>query len=246
MFTVLTVASVRSGRLDALDWRVWNDRPERQWPELKPSARALTYLGLRAPTAAIALFFAWRLSRRARTWRPLVVLIGALLALNLVVGVLKIALGRAKAETGSGEYFAGGLMYPSGHSANAVVTWGVLAYLCVAYARASRRTAAVLAFLPTPAVAAGSWFLGSHWLTDLVAGWLIGAAVLIGAVECDRAARRRQRRAASRAAEPVAVRTSRRRLVVPQARDLDGLDDAPAALDVREDLVAPRRPSGEA
>ena len=217
LFVALTVASVRGGRLDALDWRVWHDRPERQWPELKPSARVLTYFGLRAPTAAIALFFAWRIARRVRTWRPVIVLAGSLLGLNLVVGILKIVLGRAKAETGSGAYFDGGLMYPSGHSANAVVTWGVLAYLAVAYARASRRTAAILAFVPTPAVAAGSWFLGSHWITDIVAGWLIGAVILVAAVQWDREARRRSRR---RAADVQARRSADAQagtLVLPEA-----------------------------
>src|SRR3954452_21910894 len=78
LFAVMTVASVHGGALDALDWHVWRTRPERHWPALKPCARALTYLGLRAPTAAIALFYAWRLSRRVRSWRPLVVLVGSL------------------------------------------------------------------------------------------------------------------------------------------------------------------------
>ena len=55
-----------------------------------------------------------------------------MLALNLAVLVLKLALGRGQAGTDPA-FFVGGMAYPSGHTANIVLVYGLVAYLLSRY-----------------------------------------------------------------------------------------------------------------
>ena len=70
--------------------------------------------------------------------------------------------------------------FPSGHTLNAVVVIGMIAYLLI-LRRHSRRARAAIG---TTAVVFGLTvglsrvFLGHHWFTDILAGWLLGAAWL--------------------------------------------------------------------
>ena len=185
-FVGLTVLIAVPGPVRELDWAFWNQGWEWRYPG-KRVMTALTVVGQRGPALGLAALVVARVARRRRTWRPLVVLAGSQLLLNAVVSVLKYGLGRAKAETGSAELFAGGTMYPSGHSSNAVVVWGVLAYLLITYGGVRpRKRVVALAALPSVVVAASTLFIGSHWLTDVVGGVLVGIALLAVTVAVDR------------------------------------------------------------
>jgi membrane-associated phospholipid phosphatase len=95
------------------------------------------------------------------------------------VGAVKIGTGRLGPHYahvyGSNEIFLGGGIFPSGHTANAVVTWGVVAYLATRW----RRSGAVLAGWMGLSVGATTVYLGTHWVTDVLAGWCAGALVLL-------------------------------------------------------------------
>jgi undecaprenyl-diphosphatase len=76
---------------------------------------------------------------------------------------------------------AGGWAYPSGHTTQAVATWGVLALLLAVHAGPRRRAllglgATSLALL----VGASRIYLGVHWPTDVLGGATMSAAVLAG------------------------------------------------------------------
>ena len=74
----------------------------------------------------VLAWLGWR-AWRHRTLHPLLVLGTSLLLLNITVGAVKYGLGRLgphyATTVGSAEMFAGGDIFPSGHTANAVVTW---------------------------------------------------------------------------------------------------------------------------
>jgi undecaprenyl-diphosphatase len=130
------------------------------------------------PILVVAMVVA---ARRTRSWRPVVVAVGAVLALNFVVGILKIGLGRGQPESADPSFFVGGMAYPSGHTSNILLVYGLIVYLLGRYAGASRRTRValwtVVAVLSMTMVGT-SLTLNWHWFADLVAGLLCGAMVL--------------------------------------------------------------------
>jgi membrane-associated phospholipid phosphatase len=182
LYAVIVVAVLIRADLVRLDWQVMLFRPYKQWPQLHEFLDYFVVLGQRGPTAVlVAAWLGWR-SWRQRTLRPLLVLGTALLALNATVGAVKIGLGRLgphyATSVGSAELFAGGDIFPSGHTANAVVTWGILAYL--ATTPRARRVLSVVAANFALGVGATTVYLGTHWVSDVLLGWAAGLLILLG------------------------------------------------------------------
>ena len=70
---------------------------------------------------------------------------------------------------------AGGSAFPSGHSATAAATYAAVAFvLCRTQPRSRRIAISAAAVVITIAVAASRVLLGVHWVTDVVAGVLVG------------------------------------------------------------------------
>jgi membrane-associated phospholipid phosphatase len=146
-------------------------------PGLWPFINTYVMLGQRAPVTFAALpWIAWRCWRmRART--PLLRLLVALIVLNLSVGVVKVFVGRNGPlhTPNAHDVFAGGNIYPSGHTSNAVVMFGLLAWMAVRHRRAA---IAAAVFVPLT-VGLCTIYLDTHWFSDVVGGWLAGALVLL-------------------------------------------------------------------
>jgi len=151
--------------------------------------RRLDDLGLRWLTATVLLAAAAYIAYKFKTWRPLNLAVLSLLALNLVVGVFKLFLGRTKPRDGIDLIHAGGMSYPSGHASNAVLSWGILAYLIYRYAKVDRyqgrlATAGVVTISLTICIV--SLIRHTHWFTDLLGGLFIGSALLVAVIAVDR------------------------------------------------------------
>ncbi|WP_326696757.1 phosphatase PAP2 family protein [Streptomyces sp. NBC_01754] len=180
-YLAIVVAVLVSSWLVALDWKVMLFRPYQQWPELHAFLDYYVVLGQRGPTAVmVAAWLGWR-SWRQHTLRPLLTLGTSLLLLNVSVGAVKLGLGRLgphyATQIGSAELFAGGDIFPSGHTANAVVTWGILAYLATT-PRARRYLSAVSAAVSL-GVGLTTVYIGTHWLSDVLLGWAAGLLILL-------------------------------------------------------------------
>jgi membrane-associated phospholipid phosphatase len=160
--------------------------PPREWV---PFLHLLDRIGQRAVALPIlAAVLVW-VYRRSPSWRPVALAAVSVFVLNLVVLLLKVGLGRAAPNTADPSFFAGGMAYPSGHSANIVLVYGLVAYLVSAYAGSGRTTQAAL--WGTVTVLAVTMVLTSltlnwHWFADLVAGLLVGGIVLELTATCDR------------------------------------------------------------
>ncbi|MCP3783853.1 phosphatase PAP2 family protein [Micromonospora sp. A3M-1-15] len=188
----LTVA-LASGHLLGLDRAVadWADshRPAAAfWV-----ARVLNFLGQGTPLTLLAAGVGVVVGLRLRSVRPILPPVVAFLLTNLTIGPLKLSTDRAapsasvkppylpEADTvrlfhTDGVY---GMSYPSGHVANAIVWYGVLALLLPALLRTVGRTVparlvTVVRVLPPLIVLSTTTYLGWHWLTDSVAGLLLG------------------------------------------------------------------------
>ena len=151
--------------------------------------RRLDDLGLRGLTATVLILAASFIAYKFKTWRPLNLAFLSLILLNLVVGTFKLVLGRTKPRDGFDLIHVGGMSYPSGHASNAVLSWGILAYLIYRYAKVDRyqgrlASAGVVAISLTVCIV--SLIRHTHWFTDLLGGFFIGSALLVAVIAVDR------------------------------------------------------------
>ena len=147
-------------------------------------------LGLRWFTVTVLLITATLISRRFKSWRPLNLSLISLLFLNVFVGAAKIGFGRCKARQDFDTcMFTDGMAYPSGHISNALVTWGLFAYIIFRYTHRAPFEGFKLYWLVavvTIAVGFASLIRNTHWFTDLLGGMFIGGAILVLVVAIDR------------------------------------------------------------
>lgn len=149
-------------------------------PGWRPWINGYVIFGQRGPaTLAFLPLFGW-IAWRSRSKRPLVMLGTALVLLNVTVGVVKYATGRVGpmhvADSDVHDVFAGGNIYPSGHVSNAVVLYGLVAWIIGAR---WRKLAIAAAVLLSVTVGLSTVYLRTHWFSDVVGGWLAGALVLL-------------------------------------------------------------------
>ncbi|MGC4962653.1 phosphatase PAP2 family protein [Gordonia sp. DT218] len=116
---------------------------------------------------------------------PEAVLVGAGSAVGYLAMVgLKHLFGRPRPPTVDRLLDIDTYSFPSGHAMMSTIVFGLLAaaaFRLSAWVRAHRF---VLAIAPIWAIAIGCSrvYLGVHWTTDVLAGWLIGAAWVAGCV----------------------------------------------------------------
>jgi membrane-associated phospholipid phosphatase len=188
-FIVVTQQVITNGPLIALDARIANAGRVDFPSGIDFILMRIDDLGLRGLTATSLMIAAIYISRRFKTWRPLNLAILSIIALNLAVGLAKLLIGRTKPQLNVDLIYAGGLSYPSGHASNAILSWGVLAYLIYRYAHVDRyrgRLASAGVALISMSVCFVSLFRNTHWLSDLVGGLFIGAALLVMVIAIDR------------------------------------------------------------
>ena len=188
-FLVVTQQVLTNGPLVAYDKEI-NSQPKPQFEGLAGFIlRHLDDLGLRGLTATVLLIAATFIAYKFKTWRPLNLALISLLSLNLVVGTFKLVLGRTKPRDGFDLLHAGGMSYPSGHASNAVLSWGILAYLIYRYAKVDRyqgRLASAGVVLISLTVCVVSLIRHTHWFSDLLGGLFVGSALLVAVIAIDR------------------------------------------------------------
>jgi membrane-associated phospholipid phosphatase len=109
--------------------------------------------------------------------------VAGLLVLAVGQGVrvaLAAAIGRSRPPKNDWEMHAAGFSFPSGHTATATLAAGLLCLGLICWARGVWRFA-VMAVLGLWALldGVGRVYLGVHWPTDVLAGWLLGALLTV-------------------------------------------------------------------
>lgn len=124
-----------------------------------------------APIAtALVLWLAWKLKQ----WWPIVITATAATCSVLTTTLVKQWLGRPRPDhIFAVAPFEHAPSFPSGHTLNAVVVFGIIAMLY-----ASRR-AYITAGIYIVLMGASRIWLGHHWFSDVLAGWMLGIAWLL-------------------------------------------------------------------
>ncbi|WP_377643770.1 phosphatase PAP2 family protein [Oryzobacter terrae] len=140
-----------------------------------------TDLGGTVGMPVIALVVVVVLALRRRSWLPVVLMVAAAAGSLLFTVLGKDLVGRARPPLALAvPPYESSPSFPSGHTLNATVVLGVSAYLLMLGLRHGRTRTAVAAVVVVLVVAMGlsRVWLGHHWLTDVIAGWLVGVAWL--------------------------------------------------------------------
>jgi membrane-associated phospholipid phosphatase len=187
-FVALTVALV-NGHLLTLDQRVADWAFDHQPGPVYWTARVLNYFGQGGQVLTpVALILTGVLAWRTRSVRAFFPFVAAYLLTYLTIGPAKIYFDRAAPTfTGldktvmfnpyaSGKY---AMSYPSGHLGNSLVWYAVIALLVTALLKRplTRPQTLAVRVVPVVIVFCTTVYTGFHWLTDSVAGLLLGVVL---------------------------------------------------------------------
>lgn len=138
-------------------------------------------------TGIVAIVLSWR-------WRDITPLILTVIAAGgslLMTVVGKDAIGRARPPLADAvPPHETSMSFPSGHSLNAIVIIGILAYLLIRHLwdRPAwlKVLIGVLAAVYAVTMGLTRVYLGHHWFTDVLAAWVLGLAWLAVVIACHR------------------------------------------------------------
>jgi undecaprenyl-diphosphatase len=149
-------------------------------PSVNLLATMVTGLGSFPVLVGVAVLTSAGLWLRTRRLAPPTLIFLGLGIVACTVYLLKIAVGRPRPSTlalignPSSDY-----SFPSGHTANGTVTWLLAALLLTVGLRAAiRRAAITAAAVVSISIGLSRVYLGYHWLSDVIAGWLLGSTAV--------------------------------------------------------------------
>ena len=160
------------------DPRILHDVISHRGPVLTPLAKVVTTFGT-SPVAYTVVVIAGVLAARTRRgWWPLVFAAVVLLSGQLVRLVLNRGVARARPPHDLWLMHAGGYSFPSGHTTTAALAYLIAASLLALRWPNFRIAGFAIAGLCALAVGLSRVYLGVHWPTDVLGGWLLAGTWL--------------------------------------------------------------------
>lgn len=150
-------------------------------PALNAFATGYTDIAGTVGMPIVAITVLLFLAIRRRSWTPVILIVGAGAGSLLMTIAGKDLIGRHRPPLADAvppyEYSPS---FPSGHTLNATVIAGIIAYVLMLRQQSARIRAVtiIVAVLFAFTVGLSRVFLGHHWFTDVLAGWTLGAAWL--------------------------------------------------------------------
>ena len=178
----------------------WFDDPKREWvysirnPALTEVLKVITYMGNWQTITLLCIVLL--LFRKTRLRYGVPVSAGAIFV-TIFNRIIKLIFKRPRPEESLHLIEEGGYSFTSGHSITSMVVFGLLIYLVRKYVRNRKAANILTAALAVPWIFIGlsRIYMGVHFPSDVLAGWALGAAVLVGIIviveKCD--ARRKQK-----------------------------------------------------
>lgn len=180
-FVLLAVLVSRSVSAFAVDVTIHDWLMAHRTATLTTAALAVTATGASSLAVPVVLALALLAGRGTGLGRLLPVVIAAAVLLSGILVRLTVSnvVGRIRPPRGDWAGYAHGYAFPSGHTTTSALTAGVLAGLALERLNGRLRTV-VLVLLACWAIAVGLTraYLGVHWPSDVVGGWLLALAWL--------------------------------------------------------------------
>lgn len=178
-----------SGRLAALDERVLTLAVSWRSPGLDTAVTHVTDIGgpVGMPILALVATAIMTIAWRSRT--PIILMVIAAIGSLAMTTAGKDLVGRSRPPLSLAvPPYETSPSFPSGHTLNAVVLTGVVVYLVLRRLEQKRSRIAVLVagIVFAVAISLSRVYLGHHWLTDVIAGWLLGLGWLAAVITAHR------------------------------------------------------------
>ncbi len=183
-FSTLVFQVVGEGSLTELDGRLADDMNDvvHGTPGAVGALQLVSWLGRAVWLAAVVAAGAWLLWRTGRR-RLAAFLVVTAVGGGIVNTAVKIAVDRPRPVVDHPVATAFGKSFPSGHSMASTVCYGALvaSFLPSVPRRARAATVGATALLVL-AIGCSRLLLGVHFLSDVVGGYVLGTAWLVGAI----------------------------------------------------------------
>ncbi len=178
----LADSATESNGLAAFDPRLTTDVLGVRSTPLTDLARALTFIGDVPVLCVLVVVAAYLFWRRTGSYRAPGLLLAAMAGSAVLTTGLKSLVGRHRPGIA---YVLGpvdtGYAFPSGHTLNSAVFFGTVAALVLGGLQSRRARVSVVlgAALISLGIGLSRLYLGYHWATDVLAGWLVAMTWLI-------------------------------------------------------------------
>jgi len=174
-FAVIWVVVARMTWPGRLDVRITTWAAQHRTDVFTTFFEAITHLGSMSFLIPAAALFGGFLLIRRKEWKPLVLAALTLTVTGVSYSLVKTLVARPRPPAVSRITDATGWAFPSGHAAQAVAFWGLVAVLLAAGRSRRTRVASLgAAFALAVAIGISRIYLGAHWTTDVLAGWALG------------------------------------------------------------------------
>lgn len=172
---------VQTGYLDGFDdavrYRVYSMRSDK----LTAFWKFITHIGDRYVVIMLGVILLLKKSLREKYGVKFAI---AALSSTALYQIMKYIFQRPRPDLALRLIEQGGYSFPSGHSMNCLVSYGILIYLLLRYCE-NRRLAKLLSFglgLLTILIGFSRVYVGVHYPTDIIGGWSLGIAVLVATI----------------------------------------------------------------
>lgn len=115
-----------------------------------------------------------------RHWHAAVAVIVSVLSTQIIVHLIKVQVERNRPPADASHVDAHGYSFPSAHSATSMALYGMLALFAISHLHGRARHIACGA-MGTVIVLVGATriYLGAHFPTDVIAGWIVGGVITL-------------------------------------------------------------------
>lgn len=161
------------------------DEPAARWVAdhrdlwLSDALKIVTHLGDSPVIATLGLTVSLLVAWRSRRWLPAVLGIAGIAGIGLMIVIAKTAIGRSRPPAPVALITENGYSFPSGHATGMAAIAGLCGWILtrwLVHGWAARVTVWAVVVGAVGAVGFSRIYLGVHYLSDVLAGWLLGAA----------------------------------------------------------------------